>query len=67
MRDVCFQVYERTGKNKARGCWINIALGEPFIIGDHRGPAIEEIVIKDFTEWRRSDNPRTFKTSAQPG
>ncbi len=67
MKDVCFQVYEEATRlpwqsQKVRGCWINIALGEPFVIGDNRGPAIETITIKDPENWTTYADPRAAKT-----
>lgn len=58
MRDVCFQVYEQVGESSVRGCWINIALGEPFPIGSGTQYAIETIEIKDPENWRSSNTAK---------
>lgn len=56
MKDVCFQVYETQRDlfrrwEEVRGCWWNIAMGEPFPIGNAAGLAIETIKIKDPENW----------------
>lgn len=62
MKDVCFEVYRKVGRDKVHGCWINIALGEPFPIGDRRGLATETITIKDPNEWEIFSDARAAKT-----
>lgn len=64
MKDVCVEVLEHLDNNQLRIRWWNLAMGEPFMIGDRRGPAEDVITIKYPQEWTASDNPGSLKTRA---
>lgn len=71
MRDVCFRILEMKTKlpwqnQKVRGCWVNIAMGEPFLIGNSRGYAIETIELKDPENWKEYHDARSAKTVNEP-
>ena len=64
MTDVCFLIHDKLPNNQVRGVWVNIAMGEPFLIGDWRGLAIETITIKDPENWSSYNDARAAQTRA---
>lgn len=70
MRDVCFEVHEVNQEDDnylIKGMWWNIAMGEPFPIGNSRGLIVETIKIKksEFHKWSDHANPRAAKASTK--
>lgn len=61
MRDVCLSVVEKNHEDGfvvIKGVWINSAMGDPFVMGNRKGPAVETFRIPlgiYQTEWRESE------------